>query len=89
MRRLAIAVGGSSSVLRLSCGLLVAAGLAFTTTQAQIPGRNVNMVAGQTWPDGDPFLQRQNEPTIAASTDWWTPALMMNGVNALPNDAVK
>ena len=26
------------------------------------------MVAGTTWPDGDPFLQRQNEPSIAAST---------------------
>src|SRR5690349_4866881 len=36
--------------------------------QAQIPGRNVNMVAGVGWPDGDPFLQRQNEPSIAVST---------------------
>ncbi len=35
---------------------------------AQIPGRNVNMVAGTEWPGGDPFLQRQNEPSIAAST---------------------
>ena len=38
------------------------------TLWAQIPGRNVNMVAGTGWPDGDPFLQRQNEPSIAAST---------------------
>jgi parallel beta-helix repeat protein len=35
---------------------------------AQIPGRNVNMVSGTTWPKGDPYLQRQNEPSIAAST---------------------
>ena len=25
-----------------------------------IAGPNVNMVSGTTWPDGDPFLQRQN-----------------------------
>ncbi|HYE88743.1 MAG TPA: Ig-like domain-containing protein, partial [Vicinamibacterales bacterium] len=46
----------------------MAAALAFTSLSAQIPGRNVNMVAGNVWPDGDPFLQRQNEPSIAAST---------------------
>jgi len=31
-------------------------------------GPNVNMVSGTTWPDGDPFLQRQNEPSVAGST---------------------
>jgi parallel beta-helix repeat protein len=31
-------------------------------------GPNVNMVSGTTWPDGDPFLQRQNEPSVAVST---------------------
>lgn len=31
-------------------------------------GRNVNMVAGQTLPNGDPWLQRQNEPSLAVST---------------------
>src|SRR5687768_7727548 len=35
---------------------------------AQLPSRNVNMVSGLTLPDGDPFVQRQNEPSIAAST---------------------
>ena len=35
---------------------------------AQVPGRNVNMVSGTKWPEGDPFLERQNEPSIAAST---------------------
>jgi len=33
-----------------------------------IVGRNVNMVSGTEWPDGDPYLQRQNEPSIAVST---------------------
>jgi hypothetical protein len=33
-----------------------------------VPGRNVNMVSGVDWPEGDPFLQRQNEGSMAAST---------------------
>jgi hypothetical protein len=36
-----------------------------------VPGRNVNMVAGQDWPRGDPFLQRQNEGSVAVSTRNW------------------
>ena len=35
---------------------------------AQIAGDNVNMVSGTQWPGGDPFLQRQNEPTLAVSS---------------------
>jgi hypothetical protein len=31
-------------------------------------GRNVNMVSGMTLPNGDPYLQRQNEPSMAVST---------------------
>jgi len=33
-----------------------------------IAGRNVNMVAGDKLPGGDPYLQRQNEPSGAASS---------------------
>lgn len=33
-----------------------------------VAGRNVNMVAGIGWLTGDPFLQRQNEPSMAVST---------------------
>ncbi len=33
-----------------------------------IVGRNVNMVSGTELPGGDPYLQRQNEPSIAVST---------------------
>src|ERR1700756_3675930 len=35
---------------------------------AQVAGPNVNMVSGTQWPGGDPFLQRQNEPSIAVSS---------------------
>jgi uncharacterized delta-60 repeat protein len=33
-----------------------------------LAGRNVNMVAGTRLPWGDPWLQRQNEPSLAASS---------------------
>jgi hypothetical protein len=38
------------------------------TASAQIPGTNVNMVSGTEWPGGDPFLQRQNEPSVGVSS---------------------
>src|SRR3954471_1205015 len=31
-------------------------------------GPNVNMVTGTKWPQGDPFLTKQNEPSIAVSS---------------------
>lgn len=65
--------------VRLLMGTCLAAALAVTTIQAQIPGRNINMVSGSTWPDGDPFLQRQNEPSIAASTR--NPLHLLAGAN--------
>jgi hypothetical protein len=65
---------------RLATGLLIGLALsAGATLLAQIPGRNVNMVAGTGWPDGDPFLQRQNEPTMAASTR--NPLHLLGGSN--------
>ena len=36
--------------------------------QTPIAGPNVNMVSGKNWPDGDPYLQRQNEPSLAVSS---------------------
>src|SRR3989441_8542436 len=39
-----------------------------TPVSAQVAGQNVNMVSGTGWTNGDPFLQRQNEPSIAVST---------------------
>ena len=35
---------------------------------AQVPGVSTNMVSGTQWPGGDPFLQRQNEPSMAVSS---------------------
>ena len=40
---------------------------------------NVNMVKGRTFPAGDPFLQRQNEPSIAVSTR--NPCHLVAGAN--------
>jgi hypothetical protein len=42
--------------------------LVWTPSNSQVAGRNVNMVAGRRLPGGDPWLQRQNEPSIAVST---------------------
>lgn len=42
--------------------------LTISAVQAQQVGNNVNMVTGTQWPGGDPFLQRQNEPSMAISS---------------------
>ena len=47
--------------------------------QGIIAGRNVNMVSGTTLPGGDPWLQRQNEPSIAVSTR--NPLHLLAGAN--------
>ena len=39
-----------------------------TTTPTVLAGRNVNMVSGTKLPLGDPWLQRQNEPSVAVSS---------------------
>ncbi|MGA8442449.1 MAG: putative Ig domain-containing protein [Candidatus Sulfotelmatobacter sp.] len=51
-------------VLSLFCLCL----LAPFSLHAQQVGTNVNMVTGTKWPGGDPFLQRQNEPSMAISS---------------------
>src|SRR4051812_37212981 len=56
------------SFRRIALALVAATALGSALIHAQIPGRNVNMVSGTKLPDGDPFLQRQNEPSVAAST---------------------
>lgn len=42
--------------------------LCSTAVFAQVPSQNVDMVLGTSWPDGDPFVQRQNEPSMAVSS---------------------
>jgi hypothetical protein len=75
--------GQRSIFTRLVLAVLSAASLSALagTVLAQqiVPGRNVNMVSGIKWPDGDPYLQRQNEPSIAASTR--NPLHLLGGAN--------
>ena len=54
--------------LRLCITLLFCTIAWCSPASAQIAGTNVNMVSGTQWPGGDPFLQRQNEPSIAVSS---------------------
>lgn len=46
---------------------------------AQTVGQNVNMVSGTAVGEGDPFLQRQNEPSISVSTR--NPLHLLAGAN--------
>jgi len=50
-----------------------------TAPSGVVAGRNVNMVSGRDWPNGDPYLQRQNEPSVAASTR--NPLHLLGGAN--------
>src|SRR3954470_691310 len=68
-----------SSTRRLLAAAALSVTLGSAALVAQIPGRNVNMVSGTTLPDGDPYLQRQNEPSIAASTR--NPLHLLGGAN--------
>jgi len=47
---------------------IISSGLITPALRGQSAGPNVNMVSGTGWTNGDPFLQRQNEPSIAVST---------------------
>jgi len=47
--------------------------------QNPVAGANVNMVSGTDWTTGDPFLQRQNEPSVAVSTR--NPLHLLAGAN--------
>ena len=53
----------TKSVAWAALGVLAAVLSGAGHAQAQIVSQNVNMVSGTQWPGGDPFLQRQNEPS--------------------------
>jgi len=44
-----------------------------------VAGQSINMVSGKTIPGGDPFLQRQNEPSLAVSSR--NPRHLLAGAN--------
>jgi hypothetical protein len=53
--------------------------LVTVSASAQVPGPNVNMVTGTKFPGGDPWLQKQNEPSGAVSTR--NPCRLLAGAN--------
>ena len=65
--------------LHLVISLIVMARELPLASRAQIAGESVNMVSGTQWPGGDPFLQRQNEPSIAVSSA--NPQHLLAGAN--------
>jgi hypothetical protein len=91
-------IRGRGLVLLALAGFACATNLSVASfAQGPTPGQNVNMVSGTKWPGGDPFLQRQNEPSMAVSTrnplhllaganDYRTVDLPLNDV--LPNSSV-
>src|SRR5437764_9676239 len=49
------------------------------SSSAQVAGQNINMVSGTQPIGGDPYLQRQNEPSMAVSTR--NPQHLLAGAN--------
>ena len=64
---------------RLLLVLLCAVPALIASVNAQVAGRNVNMVSGGVFPGGDPYLQKQNEPSLAMSTR--NPCHILAGAN--------
>ena len=52
----------------LAAVTLLAIAVAARAQTEPVPGQNINMVSGTSFPGGDPFLQRQNEPSLAVSS---------------------
>ena len=70
----------STRILRVACLLVFVFVCAMASAQNTefYPGRNINMVSGTKLPGGDPYLQRQNEPSLAVRhatrcTSWRAP----------------
>ena len=54
--------------IALTLAIILAMTSAAAFAQTPTAGQNINMVSGTQWPGGDPFLQRQNEPSLAVSS---------------------
>lgn len=68
------------ALLFAGAGLLIfSAAVTTAPALAQVAGQSVNMVTGTQWPGGDPFLERQNEPSMAVSSR--NPLHLMAGNN--------
>ena len=67
------------AVLVLSAALVAGVSFPARPGASQVASQNVNMVSGIQWPGGDPFLQRQNEPSIAMSSR--NPRHLLAGAN--------
>ena len=64
---------------RVASALTLALAIGSVFIHAQTPGQNINMVSGKTLPGGDPYLQKQNEPSGAVSTE--NPCRLIAGAN--------
>jgi Lectin C-type domain len=67
------------AIRRLALALTAALAIGSIFVHGQVPGQNVNMVTGKTFPGGDPWLQKQNEPSGAPSTE--NPCRLLAGAN--------
>ena len=67
------------AIRRLALALIAAFAAGSAFVHAQLPGQNINMVSGKTLPYGDPYLQKQNEPSGAVSTR--NPCRLLAGAN--------
>ena len=63
----------------LAAAMLLALPVSLQAQDSIVAGANVNMVSGTEFPGGDPFLQRQNEPSLAVSTR--NPLHLLGGAN--------
>ncbi|HSK44402.1 MAG TPA: hypothetical protein VLA83_11010 [Candidatus Binatia bacterium] len=68
-----------SRALRPLIAVMLYFSVFFAYAQSPSAGTNVNMVSGTDWTTGDPFLQRQNEPSSAVSTR--NPLHLLAGAN--------
>src|SRR3982750_659111 len=57
----------SRGLIASAIAVICLAGVAHAQTPP-VAGPNVHIVPGTKWPQGDPFLTKQNEPSIAVSS---------------------